>query len=146
MQELGLKGTYVAHGPTRRIIQTILALPYIPERSIGGAFGSIRRHVRTLPDVRLQELVEYISGVWVPDAQGRVTWAPAVWSVYGQSIRTNNDAEGYHRRLNAQARQTKLNLYRLIEVIYHDARLLPVQVMHPWEINHLLVINLTNIY
>ena len=62
------------------------------------------------------------------DNQGQAKWAPNKWSVYRQTIPTNNDAEGWHRRLNGRARHAKLNVYRLIQIIHHDARLFPVQV------------------
>ncbi len=31
-------------------------------------------------------------------------WSPEAWSVYGMSVRTNNDTEGWHRCVNTTVR------------------------------------------
>ena len=123
--DLGLQGG--DHRETR-VIKSLLALPMLPVREITPVFHAIREYVHRQRHAVLLDLCQYFVGLWLKDSQGRAKWEPAKWSVYRQTVRTNNDAEGWHRRLNARARHSKLNVYRLIELFHHDAQLLPVQV------------------
>jgi len=50
-------------------------------------------------------------------------------SVYKQSVRTNNDVEGWHRRLKSRACRGNLPLYMLIKVIYREAQNAGLQVL-----------------
>ena len=43
-------------------------------------------------------LLQYVGRTWIESN----IWPPACWSVYFQSVRTNNDLEGWHTRLNAK--------------------------------------------
>lgn len=43
-----------------------------------------------------QELMTYLEETWITNPM----WPTKCWSVYRQSIRTNNDVEGWHRCLN----------------------------------------------
>jgi len=49
-------------------------------------------------DTRVQEHLQYVRRNWVDGC-----WRPATWSVFRQPVRTNNDVEGWHHRLNAKA-------------------------------------------
>ncbi|XP_078699332.1 uncharacterized protein LOC144926444 [Branchiostoma floridae x Branchiostoma belcheri] len=51
---------------------------------------------------------------------GNSIWSVEEWSVYFQLIRTNNDLEGYHTRLNKQA-QHSLGLYMLVGLLSREA-------------------------
>ena len=42
-------------------------------------------------------------------------------SVHGLSTRTNNDTEGYHRRLNKRVGDCHVNIYKLINILYEEA-------------------------
>jgi hypothetical protein len=53
------------------------------------------------------------------------TWKPASWTVYRQSVRTNNDVEGWHHRINRKAQ--KPNLQMCILIVHKEARLLPIE-------------------
>jgi len=44
------------------------------------------------------------------------------------AVRTNNDVEGWHRDLNAQAISGELQFYLLVPLLHRQATLLPVQV------------------
>ena len=73
---------------------------------------------------QLEDLCSYISDTWV-DA---TTFTPKRWSVYGQAIRTNNDTEGWHRRLNGKAKRAGLELYLLIELLGKESAVVSLQV------------------
>ena len=47
----------------------------------------------------LQKFVSYIEENWICST----VWPPKCWSVFMQSIRTNNDIEGWHHSLNRRA-------------------------------------------
>jgi len=51
-----------------------------------------------------------------------------MWSVFGQSVRTNNDVEGWHRRLNGKTSHGQLNLYLLLRLLGGEAALVDVNV------------------
>ncbi|XP_053390676.1 uncharacterized protein LOC123565429 [Mercenaria mercenaria] len=89
VQNLGLTGAYMQDEGTHWFIRKILALPLIPAEHAAPAFEHIQRK-GTPP---LQPLLEYVQSTWFNGF-----WSPEEWSVYGQSIRTNNDCEGWHRR------------------------------------------------
>ena len=50
-----------------------------------------------------------------------------VWSVYFQSVRTNNDIEGWHNRLKSRGRPN-MNFYLLVQLIHSEAELVETVV------------------
>ncbi|KAI8496913.1 hypothetical protein Bbelb_255680 [Branchiostoma belcheri] len=60
--------------------------------------------------------MQYMEREWL----GNSVWSVEEWSVYFQPIRTNNDLEGYHTRLNKQA-QHSLGLYMLVGLLSREA-------------------------
>jgi len=44
------------------------------------------------------------------------------------SVRTNNDVEGWHRRLNAKSLRGQLNLYLLLQLLAAEADLVDVNI------------------
>ena len=48
----------------------------------------------------LMDLARYMNSTWIVETS---EWPPSSWSAYMKSIRTNNDVEGWHLRLNRQA-------------------------------------------
>jgi hypothetical protein len=55
-------------------------------------------------------------------------WTVPTWSVFNQSIRTNNDVEGWHHKLNRKARKGNIQFYLLITLMYSEAKRLPTQM------------------
>ena len=50
-------------------------------------------------------------------------WKPQDISAYQRLVRTNNDLEGYHRRLNARINKDNPSLFSLLEVLYKESQL-----------------------
>ena len=74
---------------------------------------------------QLQEFTLYVKSTWIDNA----TWPPSSWSVYMQSVRTNNDVEGWHHRLNRRASgKTQLPLYLLINLLHNEACLTAIHI------------------
>jgi hypothetical protein len=53
-------------------------------------------------------------------------WLPVKGYVFNQHVRTNNDAEGWHNRINERAR-TKMNFYELVPKLFSEAKMIPLQ-------------------
>lgn len=103
------------------VVRQLLALPYLPASHIAQAFSYVRRHS---DDADLEPLFEYVRRTWIESEQ----WPPASWSVYRETVRTNNDVEGWHRRLNNKATRGQVQFYLLVPMLHREASLLPVQV------------------
>jgi len=97
-----------------------MALPFMPQEHIVPIFVNLQAGAVT---DQLRELASYIEATWV---RGTV-WTPANWSVYMQSIRTNNDIEGWHRRLNFNGRH-HMPLYHLVRLLEHESELITAQI------------------
>lgn len=54
-------------------------------------------------------------------------WAVENWSVYGRSVRTNDDVEGWHNPLNHRAKNGNLSFYYLITLLFEEANEVPMQ-------------------
>ena len=63
-------------------------------------------------------------------------FGPLLHSVFGKSVRTNNDVEGWHNRVNTHAQKSNLQFYLLIELMYKEAS----------KKNHLSVYSITHIW
>ena len=61
-------------------------------------------------------LVTYINDTWVESRM----WPPTSWSVFGQSVRTNNDVEGWHHGFNGRAKPM-MPFYQLTTQLFEEA-------------------------
>ena len=71
----------------------------------------------------LRKLIDYIQDNWVHTTK----WPTSNWSVYNRSIRTNNDCEGWHRRVNSKVIRHHLPSYQLVEFLHQEATLVTLQ-------------------
>jgi len=55
-------------------------------------------------------------------------WPSSSWSAF-QSIRTNNDVEGWHKRLNQQAPKGKLNVCQLVALLFCKSDFVSLQCL-----------------
>ena len=72
-----------------------MALPFLPCEHIEPAFRILEGRVSN--DMEHQ-LTTYIDNTWIVGQ-----WKPKDWSVFNQTVRTNNDVEGWHLRINTRA-------------------------------------------
>ena len=80
----GLSKQYQEHGSdVRKTIRRCLALALLPIHLVVPAFDNVK--TSCLVPTQLREFFAYFDRVWMKN--------PAVWNVYGQSIRTNNHVE-----------------------------------------------------
>jgi len=102
-----------------------MSLPLLPGEHIADAFEQLVSALPPNVDERLRELCAYVENTWVTSRQ----WPPQSWSSFQSSIRTNNDCEGWHNRLNNQSRRGKLDVYQLVPVLYRDAEFVSLQAV-----------------
>ena len=108
-QEIGLKRAYVNDDSTNKYVKKLLSLPLLPAEHIPPVFTALQLKANT---DKLTELTDYIQKTWITST----TWPPSNWSVFGQSVRTNNDVEGWHQKLNAETRPST-GLYHLSSIL-----------------------------
>lgn len=74
---------------------------------------------------QLSKLFKYVETNWILST----LWPPKTWSVFMQPIRTNNDAEGWHNRINSRAGQNGVNFYLLVDFLHEEAKSVSLQVV-----------------
>jgi len=94
-----------------RYCRQLLALPCLPAKDIDDALSGLERQAMTTAQ---QQLCQYVRSTWVESTM----WPPSTWSVFQCS---NNDVEGWHRRLNQKASCGQLNLYLLLQLLGGDS-------------------------
>lgn len=53
---------------------------------------------------------------------------PRTSSAFKRPVRTNNDVEGLHRRLNGRTHKGQLTFYLLLQLLHEEAKTVAVQV------------------
>ena len=99
-----------------------MALPFLPHETVAATFDSLKPEAKTEP---LQQFISYIEENWIRST----VWPSKCWSVFMQSVRTNNDIEGWHRSLNRRvAGRYGLPLYMFVALLHKEARLMLLQI------------------
>ena len=73
-------------------------------------------------NVAVQRLVAYFGPTWL-DGQFPVR----IWNVFNSNVRTKNQVESWHSRLNRTVGLTHLNMYRLLDSLRREQTLTPRQ-------------------
>ncbi len=119
---VSFKVAYTTRDSVYTLLRKVFALPLLPAEDIRPAYDSLRSKVD--PDATaLLTFFDYLEATWIRSE----LWPIPSWSVYGRSIRTNNDVEGYHNRLNRRAKKGNLSFYLLVTLLYHESRDIPLQ-------------------
>ena len=124
VQQLGLAVTYQEDVAVNKFIRRIFSLPFIPAPSIEPIVrGILSLDTPATPMAApIKELVQYVRTSWVDSQQ----WPPSSWSVFQRSVRTNNDCEGYHGRINSKIRRDHLPFYQLVDLLHAEASLVSI--------------------
>ena len=107
---------YQSDGRVRKMCKLLFALPFLPPSDIHVAFDRIVNKVSGLDSDKLFALCRYVKETWIDSK----VWPPKRWCVYQRPIRTNNDCEGWHFRMNAKARKNSLPLYVMIRLLHRE--------------------------
>lgn len=100
-------------------VRHVLGLPYIPSATVPSAFRSLTVKFR---DLGLDKLLEYLDTHWLMGP-----FPIKSWNCFRRTTRTNNDCEGWHRRLNHFAQEGVPAFYVLIPLLYREATKLRMQ-------------------
>ena len=99
-----------------KFCRRVMALPFLPAESIYPMFCSLKASVPAGPYLALMTNIDQ---TWMKSS----VWPIESWCVFKRTVRTNNDCEGWHRRLNNLAPgQAGLNMYFLIHILYRETR------------------------
>ncbi|XP_033095927.1 uncharacterized protein LOC117100370, partial [Anneissia japonica] len=115
VQEFGLQQAYRFDAATHMIIRQLMALPTVPVEHVAPVFQRLEDSSADVP--ALQQIMTYMRSFWL---DGTV-FTPRDWVVYRQTIRTNNDLEGWHHRLNRRGKRAKIPFYMLCTLLYEEA-------------------------
>ncbi|XP_053380312.1 uncharacterized protein LOC128548830 [Mercenaria mercenaria] len=88
------KHEYEQNGSVYNLLRKVFALPFLPADDIADAFQKLSEKVDASA-VRLTAYFNYVRETWITNTM----WPFPSISVYGRSIRTNNDVEGWHNRI-----------------------------------------------
>ncbi|XP_072032879.1 uncharacterized protein [Amphiura filiformis] len=98
-------------------------MPYLPSELIPTVFKYLEG--KAGESQQLKEVFAYVDATWV---KANARWTPASWSAFRQSVRTNNDVEGWHHALNSKAPQGNLTLYKIAPLLFDQAKLVNLQL------------------
>lgn len=90
---LGLSTSYMDRRDKFLFMRKLMSLPFLPHEHISPAFEELRLQAITSQIQPLIDLTSYIHGTWIAGS----VWKPENWSVYRETVRTNNDVEGGYR-------------------------------------------------
>ena len=122
VQELGMQQAYNNDPALHRYCKQLLALPYLPHQKIDSTLQELEAEATTEGQ---HNLCAYIRHTWLENT----LWPPTRWAVFYRFVRTNNDVEGWHRRLNSKATRGQLNLYLLLQLLSREAALVDVNLI-----------------
>ena len=121
IQSLGLATEYRDNRSVHSLCRKLMALPLVPSSEIPAQFTRMRQQASNEP---LKQLFDYVEATWILST----VWPPSSWSAFRRPIRTNNDVEGWHYRLNRRARSRHLSLYILIALLHNESQLCSVHL------------------
>ncbi|KAJ8304085.1 hypothetical protein KUTeg_017668 [Tegillarca granosa] len=96
-----------------------MALPFIPVEHVQPTFQQISQRAQDSNSNVLLHISR--TDMWL------IRNPIAAWNIFMCAIRTNNDCEGWHRRLNSVARNGSPPFYVLIPELFQEASKLPIQ-------------------
>ena len=87
---LGLSPAYMMKKDKYVFMRKLMALPFLPHEHIRPVYNKLSEQASALAVQPLTELIKYISSTWMYSS----IWRPENWSVYNETVRTNNEVEG----------------------------------------------------
>ncbi|KAG1653159.1 hypothetical protein GQR58_025784 [Nymphon striatum] len=115
VQKKGLQHEYEQKGNVYELLRKVFALPFLPADDIASAFQKLSDKVDASA-CRLTAFFQYVHDTWITNR----TWPLQSITVFGRSIRTNNDVEGWHNRINRRAKKSNLPFYMLVILLYTE--------------------------
>ena len=120
VQSLGLQQAYSNDEGTHTFIRKLMALPFVPHEYIPMLFLNM---TASNEKEMLRSLTTYVYNTWINSS----VWPSSTWCVFCQQVRTNNDVEGWHHRLNHKAGRGQIQMYLLIDLLHSESKYVEVQ-------------------
>ncbi|XP_052062392.1 uncharacterized protein LOC127702292 [Mytilus californianus] len=120
-QEIGLQTAYYQKDSVYKFVRKLMALPFLPAEHIPTTFEDIAIKAKS---ARTKELATYVKNTWLSST----VWLVPSWSIFMRPVRTNNDVEGWHRRINDKAVESNKPFYELLELLHTETTKVPLQV------------------
>ncbi|KAG1653164.1 hypothetical protein GQR58_025784 [Nymphon striatum] len=127
VQKKGLQHEYEQKGNVYELLRKVFALPFLPADDIASAFQKLSDKVDASA-CRLTAFFQYVHDTWITNR----TWPLQSITVFGRSIRTNNDVEGWHNRINRRAKKSNLPFYMLVILLYTEYRYVAYRQFVRW--------------
>lgn len=102
-------------------MRKLFASPFLPEEQIPVTFDVLKR---TVTSDGVRELTNYIERTWI---NGTIRTL-STWTVYHMAVRTNNDVEGWHHRINRRGQNFCLPFYVLVILLHKETTSIPTQL------------------
>ena len=100
-----------------------MALPFLPPEHIESVFHQLDQRART---DRVAAFMGYVWRQWFQSS----TFGVRNWNVSMTSVRTNNNLEGWHNRINSRMNSRgPVQFYLLLQELYKEATAIPMQAM-----------------
>ncbi|XP_041367327.1 uncharacterized protein LOC121381957 [Gigantopelta aegis] len=117
IRQEGLEKSYHDKGRTYVFLKQVLSLPYLPAEDIEEQF----ERLCAVPEIppKVENVLAYMKRTWFRSS----VWKVENWSIFGLPIRTNNNTEGWHRRINARATRDGIQFYLLVPLLLREAKL-----------------------
>ena len=100
-----------------------MSLHLLPPTKIVKLFPKLKKKTAKLKIALLDKFFNYIENTWLQPG----IWSPEAWSVFFQIIRTNNDAEGWHNKLNSKGKGAGLHFYELVDLLFAESEFVQVE-------------------
>jgi hypothetical protein len=126
VQRLGLRPLYDQNHAARLQVRHLMALSFAPLALVRNAFQQLRAAAMQA----LNPLFDYFANTWLPQTNPPAagTFRPQMWNVYDVDIRTTNDLEGWHHKMNNLLRKHHPNIWALLTAIREEQSVTEVTV------------------
>ncbi|CAH1268746.1 Hypp3974 [Branchiostoma lanceolatum] len=124
IKEFGLIQVYRQREGAHRLMRYLMSLHMLPYEHVRSTFEALCREADNANDARLDRLTAYMRDTWMES----IFWEVSEWVVFMEPVRTNNDTEGWHRRLKQKANRVHLPFYLLVHLLKKEADFVSLQV------------------
>ncbi|KRY28627.1 hypothetical protein T01_9376 [Trichinella spiralis] len=108
--DLGMRTSYINEAATKKKVKMLLATAFLPLHDVAAAVDLFGRDATG----SIAALFNYFRMEWMP--YDRLP----LWNVYNVNIRTNNDLEDGHFKMNRLAGKRHLGFYELLQLLIDE--------------------------
>jgi hypothetical protein len=110
----------------QKVCKRAMCLHLLPPTKIKKVFSVLKTKAGALHIDQLDNFFTYIENTWM---KTKGIWPPSVWSVFLQLIRTNNDAEGWHNKINLKGKMAGIHFYKLVPLLFRESEFVEVEAL-----------------